>query len=426
MDIKALRQRAADLQAQVKAILDKVDPAAGLSDEQRNQINELKAQQEKNNELIKIVEEQMTADLNLQGVQTVELIKENIEDDPSGGFKNHLDFCTAVMEAGSGRGEDKRLQRYRAAQGSDEQQAGQDPYGGYLVPVGVAPGLLTVDPEDDPAGKLVRQVPMTAPTVAFNARVDKDHTSSVSGGLTVTRKPETADASASRKKFEQIRLTATDLFGLTYATENILTDSPISFVSLLNAGFSDEFSAKLMEERLNGTGAGEFLGVMKSNALVTVAKQSSQTADTIVKENIDNMIARCWKYGRAVWHANHTTIPQLMGLYQLVGTTGGAPVAYLTGNPGGPQMLCNRPIYFTERAAALGDKGDIVLVDWKEYLQATYQSMRRDESVHVRFLANERCFRFYLRNDGKPWWTSALTPKRGNTLSPFVTLAARA
>jgi HK97 family phage major capsid protein len=318
------------------------------------------------------------------------------------------------------------LKRYRATQGSDEQQVGSDPYGGYLVPVGVAPGILSIEPEADPVSALVKSLPLNAPTVAFNARVDKNHATSVSGGLTVTRKPETVDASSSRMKFEQVRMTVNDLFGLTFATENVLTDSPESFIALLSAGFRDEFPAAIMNERLNGTGAGEFLGIMKSPCLITVSKEGSQTADTIRKENIDKMTARCWKYSRAVWMANHTTVPQLRGLYQLVGTTGGAPVAYMTGTPGGQQFLCDRPIYFTEFCAALGDLGDLVLAMWGEYLEGTYQNLRQDESIHVRFLSAERCFRFFLRNDGKPWWTSALTPKNGDTLSPFVTLQARA
>ena len=47
--------------------------------------------------------------------------------------------------------------------------------------------------------------------------------------------------------------------------------------------------------------------------------------------------------------------------------------------------------------------------------------------MHVRFENHEQVFKFWTENAGAPWWRSALTPKNGaNTLSPFVTLAARA
>jgi len=70
---------------------------------------------------------------------------------------------------------------------------------------------------------------MSATMVKVNARVDKNHSSSVSGGLTVTRRPETLDGTSSRMAFEQISLEAHELFGLAYASESILSDSPQSF-----------------------------------------------------------------------------------------------------------------------------------------------------------------------------------------------------
>jgi HK97 family phage major capsid protein len=429
MNIKELRQRRQMIKNQIDQILAGVDPAVGLTDEDKKKIEELRAQRTSNDELIALCEEQMQEERNLPAVQKISVGKDNVEDDPKGGFKNHKEFLNAVMQSGYTGVEDSRLKRFRAAQGSDEHQVGSDPYGGYLVPAGVAPGVLTISPEDDPVAGLVRSIPMNSPTVAFNARVDKNHSTSVSGGLTVTRKPETVDASSSRMKFEQVRLTAHDLFGLTFATENVLTDSPESFIALLTAGFGDEFGSHIMEERLNGDGSGMFLGILDAanGALVVVAKEQNQAADTILKENIDKMISRCWRYSRAVWHANHTTRPQLSGLYQLVGTTGGQPVEYFKpgAGPNGEDLLVGRPIYFTEHCAALGDQGDLTLAQWGEFLEGTYQRMRQDESIHVRFLSAERAFRFFLRNDGKPWWTAPLTPKKGLTLSPFVTLAAR-
>jgi hypothetical protein len=73
----------------------------------------------------------------------------------------------------------------------------------------------------------------------------------------------------------------------------------------------------------------------------------------------------------------------------------------------------------------LGTAGDLMLVNWSQYLEGTYQPLQSAESIHVRFVNNERAFRFTMRNDGAPWWRSALTPKHSsNTLSPYVRLAA--
>lgn len=93
---------------------------------------------------------------------------------------------------------------------------------------------------------------------------------------------------------------------------------------------------------------------------------------------------------------------------------------------GFPDMLLGRPIYYSEFASKLGDVGDIILGNWSQFLEGIYQPLQSAESVHVRFLNHERTFKFWLRNAGAPWWRSALTPaKSSDTLSPFVTLAAR-
>lgn len=359
------------------------------------------------------------------GVQ-VQVGKDRAEDDPKRGFRDHRDFLTAVLHAGRNPLRmDGRLRRLQAAQGSDEQGVYSDPHGGFLVPHGVAPGILSLEPEDDPLAGLMTPVTMTAPTVSFNARVDKNHSTSVSGGLTVTRRPETVDGTSSRMAFEQVTLTANEEFGIAFASERIINDSPQSIIDILSAGFRDEYVANAMNERINGEGTGERQGALKTPCKISVAKQAGQTAATILKENIDKMAARCWRYSRAIWLANHNTRPQLKSLVQVVGT-GGNAVPYLTGAPGGSEFLDNRPIYFTEFAKTVGTEGDLILLVPSQYLEGTYQSEQYAESIHVRFVAAERCFRFYRRNDGQWWWRSALTPKNGDTLSPVVTLATRA
>lgn len=365
------------------------------------------------------------------------LVKENFKDDPKGGFKSHRDFLMTVMHVGQGGATDGRLKHLwqpgrEATVGSDEARGISDPAGGYLIPTAFSPDLFKIMPEADPMGGLTRQVPMNNPSLNIPARVDKDHTSSVSGGLTVTRRPETVAGTASQMTFEMINLRAHTLFGLSYATEEILTDSPISFVALLEAGFSDQFTSHLINERLNGTGVGEFLGIMNSltsnstGPTISVAKETGQAAATIVKENIDKMRSRCWGYGKAIWLASYDSLPQLRSLVQQVGV-GGVPVAYLTVGVNGEAYMDGRPLIFTEYCKAVGTTGDLVLGNWSEYLEGMYQPLQNAESLHVRFIQHERAFKFWLRNAGMPWWRTVLTPKNSQaTLSPFVILATRA
>lgn len=348
------------------------------------------------------------------------------EDDPAKGFKTPRDYMTAVMNHGLGRKMDERLKPLQQATvGSDEQSGADNNYGGFLIPEAFSPDFLQVMPESDPMAGRVRSVPMDSPTVKFGARVDKNHSTSVTGGLTVSRKAETVAATASRMQVEPVELTAFSLFGLAYATEEILVDSPRSFAALIAAGFSDEFTSKIIDERLNGTGVGEFLGVLNSPCLITQDAEGGQSADTIVYENVIKMRSRCWGYGSAIWLANHDTLPQLMLLNQSVGT-GGVPVWQPSAREDYPDTLLGRPLIFTEYCQTVGAVGDLVCGNFMEYLEGTYQPLQSAESMHVRFINHERTFKFWLRNAGAPWWKSALTPKNSSTtLSPFVALAAR-
>ena len=354
-------------------------------------------------------------------------VTEGFLSDPKHGFETHREMLLAVMQASmTGTLTDKRLLSLQSlAVGSDEGSTVSGPYGNFLLPVGFSPDLMSLDAEGDPTIGRTTQVPMNTQTLEIPARVDKNHTTSVSGGLQVFRRNETDTGTSARMEFEQVKLTATMLFGIAYATEELLEQSPISFIALLDAGFKDEFAAKLLKEKLFGTGVGEYEGVANSACVVEQAIEAGQGTKTILKENIDKMRSRCWRYGNAIWLYNHDCLPQLRSLVQSVGT-GGAPVSYFQVGTDGVSTLDGRPAFATEFTKTIGTVGDLVLGNWSQYLEGTLSGPQSAESIHVRFLNHERTFKLWMQNDGKCWWRSPLTPNQsGTTLSPFITLAAR-
>jgi HK97 family phage major capsid protein len=453
-EIEKLKARLREIDAEQRKILDEADDktAGVLSAEQRKQYDELQAEYEAGEKKLaelqadeerkrKLASREGRSDgdrrrgLRTRGRQLapetagdVRQVEDHAERDPARGFRTPREFLLAVMDAThAGRIEDRRLMPLAAlAAGSDEQGEYSDPYGGFIVPEAFSPNLLTTMADADPMAGRVTQVPMTAPVVHINARVDKNHSSSVSGGLTVARREETGAPTSSRMAMEQVTLKADSLFGLAYATEELLSDSPVTFAALIQAGFAEEFAAKLIDERLNGTGVGEFSGVMNSPCLVSVAKEAGQSADTIVGANVLKMRKRSWRYSEAIWLANHDTYDQLAACH-IAGTNGDVYLFSPARGEDVPDLLLGRPCIFTEWAKTLGDQGDLVLGTWSQFLEGTYQTLQSAESIHVRFLEHERTMKFWLRNAGAPWWRSALTPKNStSTLSPFVVLDARA
>lgn len=317
----------------------------------------------------------------------------------------------------------------RAAAGSDEHGVYSDPYGGFLRPSREIAPLLLGTAEADPTAGRTQPLPMRVPELGVSARVDKDHSTSVSGGLRVHRTPETAARAASRMQLEQIVLAATSLHGFSYATDEIVTDSFEAFATLLAASYRTEIGDQLLREKIRGLGGSEFLGALNSPCLITADAEGGQTAATITGTNVLAMSERCWGYNRAIWLANHDCRSQLVRAHVLIeGATGGGLVKVYqqARRDGEPDMLLGRPIFYSEHCSTLGEVGDVLLCNWSQYLEGVYQPLQSMESMHVRWETHERAFKFWLRNAGAPWWVSELTPANSETtLSPIVTLAAR-
>jgi len=169
---------------------------------------------------------------------------------------------------------------------------------------------------------------------------------------------------------------------------------------------------------------------MKTGSLITIALYLtsgaiSARAATITYTNVVQMRSQCWGYDKAIWLANHDAYPQLSKLSLPIGIAGTAMYTPSL-REDRPDMLLGRPIIYTEYCKTIGTQGDLILANWNEYLEGTYQPMQNAESVHVRFLNHERCWKFWIRNAGQPWWKSAITPAYSSSkLSPFIVLDTR-
>lgn len=380
------------------------------------------------------------------------------------GFKNHQELLLAVIENAGARSAsevtDDRLKSLavadektkgapdgvafalpfgfgpKAAAGSDEHGIYDNRYGGFAVSAVKGAPRPLIGFEGDPTAGRTENIPMQASSVEMDAVVDKDHTSSVAGGLTFTRRAETVALTSSRQEMEKITLKATSLWGLAYITNELLADSPASFVARISNGFGAQYAAHKFNEKLRGSGVGAPLGILTAlyNATaslslgptISVAKESGQAADSFDYRNVINMRSRCWGYGNAIWLANHDCYPKLAPLAIPVGV-GGQLIYQQSLVEDRPDMLLGRPIFYTEYANTVGDQGDLILGNWSQFMEGIYQPLQSAESIHVRFLNNEQTIRFSERSAGAPSWKCPLTPnKSATTLSPFVVLAARA
>lgn len=248
------------------------------------------------------------------------------------------------------------------------------------------------------------------------------------GGIRVYHTFEAASATGSKPKFKMIQLGLNKLIGLVYLTDELIEDTQ-ALEAWVTMGFKEEFGFTMDDDIINGNGVGMAQGILGCNALVTVAKETGQSATTFVAENAEKMFARMYSasLSKAVWYINQDVWPQIFQLHHAVGT-GGVPMFIpqgdLSKSPNG--TLLGRPIEPIEQCQTLGTKGDVIFADLSQYMTADKMPLQTATSIHVKFLTDEMALRFVYRFDGQPSWSSALTPYKGtNTQSPFVALAAR-
>jgi HK97 family phage major capsid protein len=364
-------------------------------------------------------------------------IKQESEDDflKTGGFSSLGDFAVECRKSFSNETTAKMgAWLSNVSKAPSGQNEGIDSEGGFLVPTMFRNTLMSNLLETSIAYPRTMKIPMMTNSVGIPVIEDESHALHVYGGIIVYRPDEGGDITASKMKLGKVNLELSKLACLVFATSELLEDSPISIEPMLNKGFGDAIGFQIDEDLMNGNGANQSLGILNAPSLVTVAKESGQAADTIVTNNILKMWSRLRPAGQgsAIWQANIDAFVAIATLALPVGTGGSAAGLMqtstngVTGNP--IQTLLGRPIFFSEHNQTLGDKGDITLADWGQYLvgEKNGGQIRAASSIHLKFVSDQTAFRFIVRMDGKPWEKTALTPKHSTkTLSSFVTLAAR-
>ena len=358
----------------------------------------------------------------------VDTKQEKTKQEKRDSFASHGEFFQAVIRASTPGGMvDPRLST-RAASGLSESIPSD---GGFLVDTETSTEILKNTWDTGMILPRISKVTLSGNKndMIFNGF---DETSRVNGsragGIVVYSAAEAAEKTSSKPKFRQIELKLNKLIGLCYATDELLDDAN-ALAQTIEQGFRDEFDFKITDQIINGSGAGEALGILNSGCMVSVGKETGQSAATIVYENINKMWSRLMARSRpsSIWIINQDCEPQLNTMSIAVGT-GGVPVYMPAGGAAASpySTLFGRPVVPIEQCQTLGTTGDIMLCDFSQYKAIDKGGLKSDVSMHVRYIYDEKVFRFVLRWDGQPVLGSAITPAHGtSTLSHFVKLDSR-
>lgn len=336
-----------------------------------------------------------------------------------GAFNNFADFVMSVKNYSQEENINKLKTLETGVQGE------------YIIPTEYAAGLLDFNQGSNDFMQYLTKFPLNGNSYSHPSYSNKNRTSAnFFGGIVSYWVEEGTAPTASDMKFGKINFRLHDLAMLIPVTNDMIEDSPIAVSNMVNYGFQSRLKYDMENMLFNGSGAGQPLGIFKSGALVTQTKKTSQTAATIVSENLIGMknLLPAGSKTNAVWVYAPTVATEVQNCK--IGASdfpAFIPAGAMSANQTLDTIL-GRPAFESEHlSAALGTVNDILLFDPTQYGIA-YKALQRqvESSAHLYFDSNKTAFRMVFRVDGQPLWDTYITPANGSIYkSPFVVLETR-
>lgn len=428
---KELTQKRADFVAEQRAIFARVEKDGNeLSADEKKRDDEIHAALQALAPEIEREERRREWERTVQGVTLPGEVKDiHGEADDLHPFKSLGEQMTSVIKTKMfPHDADPRIYKYNQLMAATGMYEGGLAEGGAFVQTEFSNTLMERTYQVGKMLAMVPEQPIGPNANSYSVLLIKETsraTGSRYGGLRVYRVGESGTIIPSRPDFDRKEIKPFKLAALCYLTDELVQDAT-ALQGHVTRLFPLEAAYVMENELINGTGAGQGMGVLNAAATASIAKESGQAAATILYKNLIKMWARHWEGANSVWCANKDTFPELMSLFQPAGV-GGIPAQGIQ-FVNGQFVIFGRPVMWCEQCATLGTVGDICLMDWSQYLAVTKGALRTDASLHVAFTTDELALRFIWRYTADPLWRSALTPAGGsaNTLSPYVTLATRA
>lgn len=353
----------------------------------------------------------------------------------AGGFTSFADFVRDGLENHTNSSFRERhnahlspINKHAAVLGMSE---GQGADGGYTVMPEFARGIIDRIYTNDLWGR-TDNYSVTGNNMTFLANAETSRaTGSRHGGMRgYWLAGEGAALTASKPTLREVTLKLKKAGVLVYLTQELLDDGGFALQEYVTRKAGEEFNFMFGDSLVNGTGAGQPLGMLNFPSLISISAEAGQLADTILPENVVKMHSRFYAGGlsRRVFLHNQDIGPQLHLMTLGIGAAG--VTVYLP--PGGLSTspyasLMGSPMLPTEFNPTLGDVGDLLAADMGQIVSISKGGVAQAVSMHVQFLTDQLALRFIVRVDAGPWETSAITPYKGaaNTQSNFVAIAAR-
>ncbi len=345
-------------------------------------------------------------------------------------FEDGGEFLYSSWLASTGAKRDPRLVYFR-----DEEKSGHETKqmvenvgasGGFLVPTEYLAQLQAVGPEDAIVRPRATKIRMRRRSIDIPV-LDQTGTASGRphwfGGMIFYWSEEASAKTITTATFRKVTLTAHKLIGYTRSSDELLDDAAISLSDFISGPMGFVGGCTWHEDYtfLNGTGAGQPLGVINAGATITVNRAA---ANQVRYDDLVNMLESFLPSANGVWVVNQSVMSNLMTMMDQAGGAANTGT-YIWGSAadGVPARLLGLPVIFTEKLPRVGTAGDVLLADFKYYLLGDRQATTVESTKFDQWAYDQTSWRVVHRVDGQPWLSTQLTYQDGTTtVSPFVIL----
>jgi HK97 family phage major capsid protein len=254
---------------------------------------------------------------------------------------------------------------------------------------------------------------LNIPSMKHNATY-VDGQSNFHAGVHFTSVGEGTDLASNantQPKFEMITLTANKQAGVTKMSNELDEDSVFSLEGVLIKIFTDALAYRKDWLFLNGSGAGEPLGILNSSAYVSYdLTDSSPTVAELAGMRAQLLPA---SYDKACWIVNPLLSHLIVGL-----DNDAVSFSNITGKPS--TTLFGLPVFYSTAMPTTVADGGIMLADLNYYLIGQRASLDIAFSAHTDFDTDEVKWRVVWRGDGQPWLRNPIPISSSDEVSPFI------
>lgn len=423
--LTAKNQRKAEIVEQIKKT-DSVEELKSLSNEA-----------EKLNSEIRDLEDMLKglpndADLRTDAVtaETPEIVKTTntterkapaeVKTDDSKIYRSFGEQLFDIKKAAMGYGETPALNKSQRSILGMNTQTGAD--GGYAIQVDFANRIMdSMVEQSEILNRIDRYQVSANANEVYVTMVNETTTANVFGGIQCYVVDEGAQIPTTKPALKQIRLGLKKLAALAYVTDEQMRDSTFTG-ALLERGFALAMARQREKEIITN--------VIANPGTTVIAKESGQSADTVVGKNFLKMRNALISTSRrnAIWTMHPDVSAELPEMYLSGAHTD--KFIYMPENGisvQGYDRLFGREIIESDFCSALGDKGDVLYWNPFEYLEVFKGGIETATSIHVAFDTAQMAFRAISYVNGMCKYDQGITLVNSSTQrASYVTLAARA